>query len=154
MAEILGVVASGINIASLAGSILKVGFKTSELLKEVQQYPTEIAERLQDLQLLALNIGQSEKAQPALPSQPALEHARLQCQRCLSELQLALEDFSTKISQARGLKRSITVAKVVLKRDTLDRIERRLKHAFDTLMLAHQVYVMYVTFSSLSSLEQ
>ncbi|KAK1958602.1 hypothetical protein LY78DRAFT_563104, partial [Colletotrichum sublineola] len=136
MAEVLGVVTSGINIASLVGSILKVGLKTSELLKEVQQHPAEIAHRLQDLQLLALSISQSEKAQSALTNPPALEHARLQCQRCLNELQLALEEFSAQISQARGLKRSITVAKVVLKRDTLDRIERRLKHAFNTLMLA------------------
>lgn len=145
MAEILGIVASGISVAQLAGQITALGFKLTSILQDIQGAPDELNIRLEQLQMFALVLqGPLDCGGEALPS-PLLRRASLHCQKCLSELTDMLEDLSTQISNSRGIRRKMAKSRVILKRDAWTKIERQLSCSVELLSMANQVYMMQVS---------
>lgn len=142
MAEILGIVASGISVAQLAGQITALGFKLTSMLQDIQGVPDELNIRLEQLQMLALVLQGPLDCGEEAPCSPLLQKARLQCQKCLSELTDMLEDLSLQIKKSRGIRRKMAISRVILKRDVWTKIERQLSCSVELLSMANQVYMM------------
>jgi hypothetical protein len=144
MAEPLGVTASVIGIAQLAATIVSLGAKTRELLKDIQDTPEEIQLRLEQLELIALSLKLTADGRGALleEAHPLLQKSRLHCNRCLSALQDMLETLSGQIQRSKGIRKKLILAKAVLNRGVFDKIERHLEHSVEILSIAHQVYTM------------
>lgn len=131
MAETVGIVASGFQIAGLIGTITKAGLQIRALYHEIQDASDEVASRLQELQILSEILEDSGSISP---------NARNLCGLCLSELHLVLAGLQSQIHQSRGIKRKVASAKVIVKKDVMHRLERRLERSVQFLMLAYQIH--------------
>lgn len=153
MAEVLGIVSSVIGITQLTATIITTGTKLSGILKDMQDIPDEISIRLEQLHILSLNLQQSESAgiTTEVATFPPLHNARQHCQRCLSRLVKMLEDLTGRLERSGRAKRKVCLARHVLQKDQIAKVERRLSHSVKLLSVANQMYMMFVRLGSRSS---
>lgn len=156
MAEVVGIVSSGIAIAQLAASIGKVAIKLNGLWGEVQDVPDTIQYIMNHLKILGEIVKEMETTgnntssphggvnnqphQLQYPSPLAIPHCQLACK----DLENLVRDLSVDIESSRRRKRLMGKVAVVLKKDTLAKYELRLRDAVQLLALAHQIYTTYV----------
>lgn len=154
MAELLGTIASGIAVGEVA---LKVGgtlFKLHELWKEVQKVPDTIQELLQEIEAygplldgVESGFEMSETLQIGNHSLGTFNtaHSRAAaalCREPLQKLRQLVEDLSNEISSTRRLRRNISRAKVLLKKDDVKKFQERLQRTVSLLNLAQQSYLV------------
>ncbi|KAG6364222.1 hypothetical protein INS49_005820 [Diaporthe citri] len=131
MAETVGIIASGIQIAGLIGTITKAGLQIRALYHEIQDASDDVAFRLQELQILSGILEDSNSIS---------SNARNLCGLCLSELHLVLAELQSQIRRSRGIRRKVASAKVIVKKDVMQKLERRLERSVQFLMLANQIH--------------
>lgn len=130
MAETLGIIASGFQIAGLIGTITKAGFQIRALCHEIQDASNETAFRLEELDILSEIIKDSNSISP---------NARNLCELCLSELRLVLAELQLQIHRSRGIRKKVASAKVIIKKDLMQKLDSRLERSVQLLMLAIQI---------------
>lgn len=130
MAEAVGIVASSIQIGGLIVTIAKAGLQIQTLYHEIQDASDEVAFRLQELRILSGILQASESISPKAESL---------CELCLSELHIVLAELQSQIYQSRGIKRIVASAKVIVKKDVMQKLESRLGRSVQFLMLANQI---------------
>lgn len=133
MAEVFGIVASGISLGGLMGTIIKAGTQIIALYNEIQDASDEVAFRLQELQILSRILENSNSI--------SLD-ARNLCELCLSELHLVLAELQSQIRRYRGFRRQVASAKVIVKKDTMQKLESRLERSVRLLMFANQSHIL------------
>lgn len=150
MAEVLGIVGSVIGIAQLTGTIITTSTKLSGILKDMQDIPDEISIRLEQLHMLSLSLQQSERAGIAaeVASFPPLQNARQHCQKCLFRLAKMLEELTERLERSGRARRKVSLARHVLQKDQIAKIEQRLSHSVELLIVANQMYTMFVRLDS------
>lgn len=150
MAEIIGVVASGISIAQVAGKILSTGLEIKCLLDDMTEIPGRLADLLDQVTLLAAII--SEISLPDDDFMPAsyqasqngsLRNAVTYCQKAADQLAELASSLSAQVQTTRGFKRKLGLAKAVLRKEQLAKLENRLSTAVQLLSLAQQTYMLY-----------
>ncbi|KAI0137028.1 hypothetical protein BJ170DRAFT_40313 [Xylariales sp. AK1849] len=150
MAEVIGVVASGIAVVQLAAGVSQALVKLKSLWDEIKDVPEGIEYLMEEIEVLQLALGDIETdvhrqetiahsgSGPPFPSiQPILRYCQ-SAEHSLSELVYAL---NTQIKSSRTLQRGIGKVRVVLKKDILQGYERRLQRAISLLTLANQEYM-------------
>lgn len=147
MAEIVGVVASGIAIAQAAGMLLKASIKIKGLLQHVKNIPEETRLLLDKIETLTQTLSVPESLGPDDPPIPAalngaLHTAILQCRSASDQLSEVAQELESEMARARGLKRGLVAVKVALRRDSLMVHEKRLSHAVEVLQVAQLSYMM------------
>lgn len=145
MAEVLGIVGSVIGIAQLTGTIITTGAKISGILKDLEGIPDEISDRLEQLHMLSLSLQHSEGMGNTTNNATLLlmDNARQHCQACLFGLSRMLETLTDRLETARGAKRKVVLARHILRKDELAKIERRLSRSVELLTVVNQMYMMY-----------
>lgn len=147
MAEVVGIVASGIAISQAAGMILKTSIKIMGLLQHVRDTPEDIYLLLRKIEFLTTILNESNNDRPGGLPVPAalngaLHAAALQCQMASDELSVLALELADEIGRARGLKRGLVAVKVAMRRDSLMVHGKRLSHAVEMLQLAQMSYMM------------
>lgn len=155
MAEVLGLVASGISVAQVAGSIVTTSLKVKALLEEIKDAPETLEHMLGHIELLtpvlceatAGDDGVAGTSPPPLPAtshlQQALQRTLAACQTAGEQLELLATDLMSQINVAHGgVRRKRAIVKVVLKKGTLARYEARLQKTIQLLTLAQNTYIM------------
>lgn len=155
MAEVLGLVASGISVAQVAGSIVTSSLKIKALLDEVRDAPESLESMLSHIELLTPILceataggdeiaGASPLPLPATSHlQQALQRTLAACQTAGEELELLATDMMSQINEGRGgVRRKRAIVKVVLKKGTLARYEARLQKTIQLLTVAQNAYIM------------
>ncbi|KAI1209621.1 uncharacterized protein F4807DRAFT_460370 [Annulohypoxylon truncatum] len=151
MAEALGVAASGIAIAQISAQVGGAVFKLKQLWNEVKDVPDDIADLIEQLDCLSPVVWEVENNfnQGSLPSifwdQLASNSATTYCRKALQNLTTMADELNLQIDNARKGHRKITAFKVLLKKDSLKRLERRLENAIRMLTLAQQSYLVALT---------
>lgn len=133
MAEVFGIVASGIPLGGLIGTIIKAGTQIIALYNEIQDASDQVAFRLQELQLLSRILENSNCIS---------SDARNLCELCLDELHLVLAELQSQIRRSRGFRRQVASAKVILKKDVMQKLESRLERSIRLLMFANQSHLL------------
>ncbi|GAW21189.1 hypothetical protein ANO14919_107070 [Xylariales sp. No.14919] len=145
MAEIFGVVASGLSVAQIAGEIIGTCLKIKRLMNDCEDMPAMLEELLNQVEVLAPIISETSAGNDTLPLQPplnaALCNAVSHCQMALDQLRISAETLSNQIEASRGMKRKVRLVKALLKGDRLARCERSLQSAVQFLFLAQQTYI-------------
>lgn len=132
MAETVGIIASGIQIAGLIGTIAQAGLQIRALYHEIQDASDDVAFRLQELQILSEILDDSNFIS---------SNARSLCAMCLSELHLVLAEMQSQIHRSRGIRRKVASAKVMVKRDVMQKLDSRLERSVRYLMLAQSIHI-------------
>ena len=147
MAEVVvGVVASGISIASLIAQVANSVTKLKSYWDELKEAPEDIRlliEEIEDLYLLLYDIEDDQRQNPMssklLDSASAsryLEH----CKRGADNLKKLTEDLGDDMNAPDRFRRKWASAKVVFKKDKIEKYKARLERAIRLLSLSHQCY--------------
>lgn len=148
MAEILSLVASGISVAQIAGSIVATSLKVKALLDEVKDAPESLREMLDHIELLTpilrdATTGSDDGPGTKPPATSHLQQALAACQAAGEQLELLARNLMSQIDLAHGTaRRKRAVVKVVLKKGTLAQYETRLQKTIQLLTLAQSTYIM------------
>lgn len=152
MAEVLGLVASGLSVAQIAGSIVTTGIKVKALLDEVKDAPDNLKHMLEHIELLTpilceATITGYESAGTTnsltLAATSHLQQALKRCQEASEQLERLAINLISQIDTARGgVRRKRAMVKVVLKKGMLAEYEMRLQRTIQLLSFAHNAYTL------------
>lgn len=150
MAEVLGVVASGIAVAQAVQTIGGAILSLSRLWREVKDVPDTIQNTVEDLEVAGKLVDAIESELGLLGSDASLHDCSLagiqilaihRCRQIHQDLDGLVKDLSADIASSRRRKSLLAKTKVVLKKDTLENYERRLQRALRLLDSAVQLHL-------------
>ena len=142
MAEVLGVVASGISVAQIAGQLLSSIQQLRTLCRALRDTPGELQAILGELEILGeifYGLG-AIKTNSSQPSVSALQASLTQCQNAALKLE-ALANAGARLLE-NNKNRTWFLMKAVLKREELRDLKLQLEHAKSLLHLAMTCYSM------------
>ncbi|OTA87357.1 hypothetical protein M434DRAFT_35401 [Hypoxylon sp. CO27-5] len=151
MAEVLGVAASGIAIAQISTQVGSTVLKLKRLWDEVKDVPDDIADLMEQIECLNPTIWEIENNfdQSGLPpcvwDELASKSTAMYCHKALKNLTGMVDELSLHINNAKKGRRKIAAIKVLLQKDSLRKLERRLENAVRMLTLAQQSYLVALT---------
>ena len=150
MAEVLGIVASGITVGQLAGQVSSSIIKLKGYWDEVRNAPSEIRQLLLEIDSLNLILhhiqdDQTREVASGVPSGSIyLEQSLKLCREGVVELNGLVVELARKIEDKTGWRRKTGAAKVVLKSEEVKRLKRRMKNAIRLLSLSYQCHTKCV----------
>ncbi|CAJ2502616.1 Uu.00g100100.m01.CDS01 [Anthostomella pinea] len=142
MAEALGVVASGIAIAQVAGTAGKAIIKLRGLWNQVRTVPDTIADLMEPIDCLQPALWEFENnlAHQNIPNQfwddSTTRRSSEYCSKALAELSDLVTDLSRHINSERQIHRSTGRCKAISKKEQINLLERRLEKAVRMLQFA------------------
>ncbi|KAI0890754.1 uncharacterized protein GGS22DRAFT_151742 [Annulohypoxylon maeteangense] len=148
MAEALGVIASSIAVAQVAGKAAGTVIKLKRLWDEVQDIPENVADLMEQIDCLDPALWEAEQhfiqnqLSPCLWNDTAAIRSAKYCRKALRKLTDVADDLASQINSKRRAERGISRVKVLLKKDRLRDLERRLESAVRLLQLAQQGYLV------------
>ena len=146
MAEVIGVVASGISIGTLATGITSSIVKLKSYWDQVQDAPDDIHDLIEELEILSHLLADIEDDQRQNPMSSLIldststSRCLQYCKQGADRLKELTDNLSTDLDAFSKLKRKRASAKVVLKRSQIDRYKARTERAIRLLSLSHQLY--------------
>jgi DNA repair ATPase RecN len=151
MAEILGVVASGITVVETAGVLGTKLLALKRLWDEVKDVPETIQDLMTRIEVLQPLLDQIENDFHNLGSVPrkrlegdesairCVEH----CRTAVSQLSALSDELSVRINSKQRTRRGIAKVRVLIKKDILQKFEGQLQNALHLLNLAQLHYLRY-----------
>jgi hypothetical protein len=149
MAEVIGIVASGISIAQIAGQVASSIVKIKNFWDQVKAAPDDINHLLREVDSFSLILQhiRDDLIHNALPelflNNSCVRQSLELCRGGAVELEELANDLAGKLDGKSGLRRNIGSMKIVLKQDDIKRLKRRLKIAIRLLSLAYQCHTRY-----------
>ena len=140
MAEVLGIVASGISVAQIAGQLLGCIQQLRTLCRALRDTPGELQGILDELEILGEVFYQlgALKTDSSQPGHSALQASLSHCRAAASKL----EDLATRGSRPLrdSKRRSLYLMKALLKRGEVRELSVKLEAAKSLLHLAMTCY--------------
>ncbi|KAK8104932.1 hypothetical protein PG999_008291 [Apiospora kogelbergensis] len=146
MTELLGVVAGGIAVAQLGTATGGAILKLKKLWDHVNNAPEIISDLIERLELIYSSVWDFERqcSQPGLPpilwESTTATRSLVYCRKALTRFSNVVDDLSTQITSRRGFRKRMTVFKVALKKDELQRLEEQLRNSLEVLRFAQDAY--------------
>ncbi|KAH9218729.1 hypothetical protein DL95DRAFT_521084 [Leptodontidium sp. 2 PMI_412] len=144
MVEVLGVVASGIAVTQLAGQVTKSIIKLKEYWDQVQEAPAEIKYLLREIDSLSLILShiQDDQAKQTTGGiqvdNLCIRQSLELCKEGADELRGLADELAEKIDGKKGWRKKVGSVKVVLKREDVKKLKKRMKNAIRLLSLSYQ----------------
>jgi hypothetical protein len=138
MAEILGIVASGISVVQIAGQLVKCVNQLHSLSRSIRDFPTELQLILSDIYILGQAFQELHGVEetPTLSGGANLLRASLaHCDAAASSLQAVVARTNSRIIQG-NTKLSWKIIKGLWKKDEIANLKHRLDDARSLLHLA------------------
>lgn len=134
MAEVLGTVASGIGVAQLAGNLASSIIKLKGYWDEIQDAPDDIsflAREIDSHHLILRSIleSQAKITSSGRASDMFLEHSLKLCEDSSNELNELVKALGKEMDSRNKLRSKLGATKVVLKKEQLKRLKKRMKNA-------------------------
>jgi len=147
MAEIVGVAASGLALAEVAGKIVTASLTVKRLLDDIKELPESFAFQLDQVAILTpvlieASCDATSRCTTPTPLDRALGAAAAQCRKALDQLQALASELSEQIEQSRGFRRRLAAVKIALRKDLILKHERRLSSAVQLLSIAQQTCIL------------
>ncbi|KAF3805894.1 hypothetical protein GCG54_00013567 [Colletotrichum gloeosporioides] len=139
MAEGLGLAASVIAVADLAGKTISLTIKLKALWEEVKDMPATLIEKAEYLQYLEelLDLAEQDAAEDHTPIavQNAINRARV----AKNDVQNTIGEYTEELANKRRFRRRIAAAKIVIQKHSLRTVEQKLDRALELYKLANNV---------------
>jgi hypothetical protein len=143
MAEVIGVIASGISIAQIAGQVTSSIVKIKDFWDQIKTAPDDINYLLKELDSFSLILQhiRDDLTRDALPelvfNSDGLRQGLELCRSGATELEDLANELWAKLDGKSGLRKKIGSVRAVMKQDDIKRLKRRLKNAVRVLSLAY-----------------
>lgn len=138
MAELLGTIASGINVATLAVQVGQSILKLRDCWSQIKEAPDDIRIQLLQLDHLhgSLQVIQDGQAQNTIPGLPPTSLEL--CQEGADDLRKLVNDLAQNLDGKKGWRQKKASAQVVLKKDEMKRLKQKLNEAIQLLQFSLQ----------------
>jgi len=142
MAEVLGVVASGIAVVQMAAQVGEAVAKLVKIWGQIQESPQIITDLLEDLEETACIFAAMEETfatsrmPPHVWKSPTLVQSLARSKAVAMTLRSIASELDEQMKASRGVRRKLANFKAVLKKEFLDRIERKLRRSLSNLQMA------------------
>jgi hypothetical protein len=144
MAEVFGVVASGISVVQVVGQLIGCIQGLRAFCRSVRDIPEDLRRTLQELQILSEVLSQLESfnnRDVQMPSAGLLQISLMNCQAAASSLEKLTSKCNKPLrSNTKG--RSLHIVKATLKKTEMEELKERLGTAKSLLHLAMTCYQM------------
>jgi hypothetical protein len=147
MAELVGVISSGIAIGGLAAQAAKSIAKLKNLWDEVREAPEDIEELINEAHILArilVSLENEHHGEINLEQHVLRDNCLRYCRTATKKLQSLVQDLVGEIQSTKGLRRKWISGKFVLHKDRVKKYRARLKGAVRLLSLSEQCYARKV----------
>ncbi|SPO02984.1 uncharacterized protein DNG_05665 [Cephalotrichum gorgonifer] len=149
MAEILGIVASGLTVVEVAARLGTGAFTLKRVWAQVKGAPQTITALVDEIGMISPLLEQLEAdtTSLALPdhtthSDPSAKQAVDFCRRALDEVSAITDDLTAQVNSAGKARRGAAKVKIALRKDLLADYENRLRWVVTILGLAQQYYLV------------
>jgi hypothetical protein len=150
MAEVLGVVASGIAVVDAAGNIGSGIIKLRRLWNEVKDVPDTINSLMQHLELLAVVMEEMEAMHQSHTGNATLrpfnsqgmQLSMMRCREAMATLEGLITKLTKHVDSERRSRRAKAKLKVALGKDDLNQCQGRLSDVVQLLQLAQSCFQM------------
>ena len=146
MAEVVGVVASGIGIGTLAAQIAGNIIKLKSYWDQVKDAPEDIRDLVEELEVLNHTLVHIQDDQHQYLKSNYIAHstsllASLQhCKQAATRLKELVDNLSEDIEHKGSVKRKWASIKVALKKEKVDKYRAKLERTIMLLLLSRQEY--------------
>ena len=143
MAEVLGAVASGIAVGQLAGQVASSIIKLKHYWDQVKDASEEIRHlmlEIDSLNLILGHIGDDVSVSNPYFDKLCVEQSLKLCREGAVELNILVTELAEKVDGKRGMKKKWGGAKVVLRKEDIKKLKKRMKTAISLLSLAYQCH--------------
>ena len=146
MAEVVGLVASGISIGTLAAQITSSVVKLKSYWDELQDIPEDIQDLIEELEILyhlLADIEEDLQRNPVsglLLDNTSTSRCLSHCKRGADQLKELTDDLSADLDSRNKLRKKWASTKVMLKKDKIEKYKKKLERAVNFLSLALQSY--------------
>jgi hypothetical protein len=150
MAEVVGLIASGINIGQLASQIADSVMELKRLWNLVREAPSDIKDHVTQVESINLILSHIQRdygqaTRPGVGNDNIYMQRSLQlCKEGADKLGAAVSELSDKIRGKTGWRLKMGSIKIVLKKHDLQRLREKMKSAIDLLSLAYQCHTTCV----------
>ncbi|KAI8629468.1 hypothetical protein F5Y19DRAFT_83329 [Xylariaceae sp. FL1651] len=148
MAEVLGVIASGIAVAQIAGTSGLAILKLKQLWTEVKNAPDDIDDLMEQVDCLDPTLWEAERhfSDTHLPAQlwddTAVVKSAEYCRKALRKFSEVIDELALHIRSKRRIDRGKARLRVVLKKEELKSLEQHLRRAIEMLQFAQSSYII------------
>lgn len=153
MAEIVGLVASSIALAQVVGKIGGGVLKLKRMWDEVKDVPEAIQDLFKRLELILPMVARIardiETGATLFEDMEAVESCILSCQQVISDEATMMNDLIVQIDATKRARRVRDFVRVALKRDVLERHEKKLEVMIQILLPVHSEYSRFVGYPNL-----
>lgn len=146
MAEVFGLVASGVSISALVGQIASSVVKLKSYLDQIKDAPKDISsliEEIEDVQFLLSDIEDDQSRHPYSPllfDNSSASRCLDRCKRRVERLRRVVDEIAVDFENLPPMKRSLKAAKIIWKRDRVEKFRADLSGAVRLMTLSHQIY--------------
>lgn len=155
MAEVLGVVASGMSVVSLAIQVAESINKLKAFYSLVQSAPTEILLLLDELETLSLILEDIDSStRDGLFLNPRVKVAVMRSYRLCRSSGEALARLAAELELGVNARKRRGGLKAAMKKEKIDELRKRLENTKVTMMLASQCYSQAIQQQKWESHEQ
>lgn len=142
MAEaVVGVVASGVSLASFALQLLDTAVRLRRLWSDIKDAPEEVIYLLTEIEVLARILGTIKEVHTPAPGNDMYDAVFHQCLSLCEQSARAMERLARDLEKLITQKRTMGAFKVVLRKDIVADHRSRLERAKTSLLLAQQTYI-------------
>ncbi|KAI1414985.1 hypothetical protein F5Y13DRAFT_196988 [Hypoxylon sp. FL1857] len=151
MAETLGVATSSIAVAQITLQVGSTILKLKKLWDEINDVPDYIADLMEQIECFNPILWEAENSfnqcglPPTIWDELASKSTAIYSRKALENLTGMVDDLSIHIHSAKKGRKKLTGIKVLLKKNSLRKLERRLENAVRMLTLAQQSYLVALT---------
>lgn len=139
MAEAFGVAASAVGIISLALQLGDGILKLKSFWGAVKDAPEEILYILDELDITHVLLTEIEDSLGSQTISPAAARSLRLCQKGVDILNNAVRELEGEMRR----RKKWGGVKMVMKKELLEKMEKRLERANSLMMMAHQSYIEY-----------
>ena len=143
MAEVLGVIASGVSIGSITIQIVGSVQQILDFWSSIKDAPTDIQDLLEELQILANLLSEVDSSQNNGPNSSSQLAAAKYCKNAATSITDVVKDLADGFAMSKGRRRWTAVI-AVLKEKKMAKSLQRLERAKMMLFLAQQCYTQFV----------
>ena len=149
MAELLGVVASGMAVVQVAAEVGDRALALKRLWDEIKDVPSTIRGYVDEIEMLTPVLDEMDQEFKDFALRPgsmiwndqSAQRCLTHCRQAKEELSKLIDDLSMHVNSGQRSRRGVAKLKVVMKKETLSRYENRLKMALQLLNFAHMSYM-------------
>jgi len=147
MAELVGVVASGIAVTQFAGQIVQNIRNIHDFWQSIRDAPKDLSDSLEELELLGdtlleLHNNIDRHAGHQLPGTSAMRCMQY-CRKVANDLEAIIVDLHEGLDGKKSRRHWVAI-KAALRKQVLQDFQQRLDRAKSTLTLAISCYSLYV----------